>query len=78
MDSGSQELEIATFFSQPHLRADPRNHCVPVIETFPDDSLEDVSYLVMPFLRSMDDPSFELVGDILDFADQVIEVSVHD
>ena len=64
------------YFSQPHLRADPRNHCIPVIESFSDDLLANVSYLVMPFLRDMDDPSFELVMDIIDFSDQVIEVSL--
>lgn len=45
------------------------------MDSFPDDRLENVSYIVMPFLRRMDDPPFNFVGDVLDFADQVVEVS---
>jgi len=42
--------------------------------TFQDDEDEKVSYVVMPFLRLMDSPVFEAVGEIVDFADQILEV----
>lgn len=74
LTNDSPELEIATFFSQPHLRSDPRNHCVPVLDSFRDEIDQTISYMVMPFLRRMDNPPFETVGDVVDFADQVIEV----
>ena len=69
-----EESRIARMFSTEPLRSDPRNHCVPILESFQDDQDADVTYLVMPWLRSMDDPPFELVGDVVDFADQIIEV----
>jgi len=56
------------------LHDDPRNHSVPILDTFQDDEDEKVSYVVMPFLRLMDSPVFEAVGEIVDFADQILEV----
>lgn len=71
--TNSQELEIATLFSRPPLCGHPSNHCVPVLDAFVDDEDEKISYIVMPFLRRMDNPPFDLVNDLLDFVDQVLE-----
>ena len=71
----SREGEIAALFSTEDMRRDPRNHCIPVLEILQDDEFPEISYLVMPFCRSMDNPPFNLVDDVLDFADQVLEVS---
>ena len=56
------------------LRDDPRNHSVPILDTFQDDEDEKISYVVMPLLRLMDNPEFEAVGEIVGFADQILEV----
>lgn len=77
LNKDSEELAIALYFSRPELRADPRNHCVPILDTFDDDYDRTTAYLVMPFLRDMDDPPFELVKDVVEFADQVFEVHFH-
>jgi hypothetical protein len=53
---------------------DPANHSVPILDTFEDSVNKSISYLVMPFLRLIDDPSFEVVEDVLDFVDQILEV----
>ena len=50
------------------------NHSVPVLDTFEDLVDKSISYLVMPFLRLTDDPPFEVVEEVLDFADQILEV----
>jgi hypothetical protein len=55
---------------------DPANHTVTILDTFVDTADETISYLVMPFLRLFDDPPFESIGEILDFTDQVLEVSI--
>ncbi|GJE92554.1 kinase-like domain-containing protein [Phanerochaete sordida] len=68
-----QELLIANYFSTGPLREDPKNHCVPVIDSFRDEETPEDSYIVMPFMRNMDDPPFELVTDVLEFADEVLE-----
>ena len=69
------EEQIATFFSKDSLRQDPRNHCVPVLDLIPDDCDENISYIVMPFLRLIDDPPFRHINDIVEFIDQILEVS---
>jgi hypothetical protein len=56
------------------LRADPRNHCVPIIEVIDDPDEDLLSYMVMPFLRIADSPPFQYVKEIVDFVDQILEV----
>jgi hypothetical protein len=52
----------------------PANHSVPILDTFEDSVNKSISYLVMPFLRLTDNPRFEVVEEVLDFADQILEV----
>ncbi|KAH9973840.1 kinase-like domain-containing protein [Lactifluus volemus] len=52
---------------------DPTNHSVPILDTFVDYTDESISYIVMPFLRLSNNPPFETVGEVVDFADQVLE-----
>ena len=73
--TSSAELNTIKLFSQDRLQEDFRNHCMPVLDSFQDDEDGNISYLVMPFMRKMDDPRFHLVSDIVDFIDQVLEVS---
>jgi len=74
VETGDQEQRIAVLLSSERLRGDPRNHSVDILDTFQDDKDEKISYIVMPFLRLMDNPPFETVGEVLDFADQILEV----
>lgn len=69
----SEELKIAQMFSSPLIREDPRNHCVPVLDAFPDNEDETLTYIVMPYLHDMNQPDFYWVGDVVDFVDQVLE-----
>ena len=73
--SASEEIKIASFFSSDKLRKDPRNHCVPVLDIIRDREDPATSFLVMPFLRWVDDPQFDTVGSILDCVHQLLEVS---
>lgn len=52
----------------------PANHSVPILDSFEDSVDKSISYLVMPFLRLTDSPPFEVVEEVLDFADQILEV----
>jgi len=67
------EVDIGRMFSREPLASDPRNHCVPIYEVlqFPDDS--DSVLLVMPLLRSYNNPRFDTVGETVEFFRQVIE-----
>ena len=53
---------------------DTMNHSVPILDTFEDSINKSISYIVMPFLRLADSPRFEVVEEVLDFADQILEV----
>lgn len=69
-----EESRIAQMLSTKELRADPRNHCVPIIEVIDDPEDNLVSYVVMPLLRNADSPPFQYVKEITDFVDQILEV----
>jgi len=69
-----EETRIAKMLSTAEFRADPRNHCVPIIEVIEDPEDDSKSYMVMPFLRAADDPQFQHVKEIIDFVDQILEV----
>ena len=69
--TGDLESYIASMLSAID---DPANHSVPILNTFEDSVNKSISYLVMPFLRLIDSPRFEVVEDVMDFADQILEV----
>ena len=73
----SEELRIAQLVTQEEWTSDPQNHCVPVTKVFKDHEDPNISYMVMPFLRSVDNPPFEYVKEIIDFTDQILEVTVN-
>ena len=71
VQTGDSESSMALMLSAID---DPTNHSVPILDTFEDPVDKSISYLVMPFLRLTDDPPFEVVEEVLDFADQILEV----
>jgi len=68
-----EEIRIAQMLCTEELRADPRNHCVPVLEVIDDPDDDTISYMVMPLLRNADLPPFQYMKEIVDFVDQVLE-----
>jgi len=69
-----EESRIAQMLSTEELRADPKNHCIPIIEVIDDPDDDSLSYMVMPLLRVADSPPFQYVKEIMDFVDQILEV----
>lgn len=74
IEKGGSEKAIASYLSSEELSKDPRNHCVPIIETFDDVIETDIEFLVMPYLREWISPPFMTVEEALDFMRQTIEV----
>lgn len=72
--TGGSEVKIATMLVAAPLDKDPRNHCVPILDVFQDDQDEDISYMIMPFLRPIIRPQFDYVENVVDFVNQVLEV----
>ena len=73
--TAEEESSIAQILYNENTRSDPRNHCVPILDVFQDNMDPTISYVVMPFLRQMDDPPFEYVEEVVDFVDQILDVS---
>ncbi|KAI0767251.1 kinase-like domain-containing protein [Fomes fomentarius] len=71
--SDSQEVYIASYLSSEELRKDPRNHCVPILDVLQDPHEPSISFLVMPFLRYIDQPEFDTIGSILECVQQLLE-----
>ncbi|KAJ8592592.1 hypothetical protein M405DRAFT_812477 [Rhizopogon salebrosus TDB-379] len=67
------ERAICEYLRSPQLSRDPTNHCVPVIEFIPDESLVDACYLVMPLLRPFNDPEFMVMGEVVEFIQQILD-----
>lgn len=69
------ESDIAVFLSSPALSSDPRNHCCPILEVMEDPYDADRRFIVMPLLRTYNDPKFATVGEAVEFFRQAFEVS---
>ena len=54
---------------------DLANHSVPILDIFADTQDDSISYIVMPFLRPVDSPPFYAIEEMLNFADQILEVT---
>ncbi|OBZ70648.1 hypothetical protein A0H81_09376 [Grifola frondosa] len=67
------EADIGLYFSAEQLASDAHNHCVPIYEILHDPNDEDLVLLVMPLLRSFDEPPFDTVGEAVDFFRQCLE-----
>ncbi|KZV68671.1 hypothetical protein PENSPDRAFT_609701 [Peniophora sp. CONT] len=71
--TGDQESTILSLLNAPEVRNDPRNHAVPILDHFQDDIDPTISYFVMPFLRPLDWPVLEKVGDCVELVTQFLE-----
>ncbi|KAG5640937.1 hypothetical protein DXG03_006599 [Asterophora parasitica] len=72
----SQEIEIGRYLSSEDSPRHPKNHCPPVLDSFHDPDDPETRYIVMPLLRPFDDPDFEVVGEVVDFVTQLLEVQL--
>ena len=62
--------------SNPALRSDHRNPCVPILDVFEDAENALVSYVVTLRLRPLDSPAFETFDDLFHFIEQILNVSI--
>jgi len=68
----SKELKITQFLSSEPLRADKRNHCVPLLDALDPEENDEV-FIVEPLYRIFDDPELETTEDAIVFIDQILE-----
>ncbi|KAJ8077998.1 hypothetical protein AAF712_005610 [Marasmius tenuissimus] len=67
------ELKMGPLFRTEPYTSDPRNNCVPIYDTLSLPKEDNMKLLVMPFLRSWEEPLFETVGEALDFCRQTFQ-----
>lgn len=77
VEKSSAETSIASYLSSEEMRDDPRNHCVPILDSFIDEMEPDTEFIVMPMLRKFDSPCFGTVIEVFDFVRQLLEVSTY-
>ncbi|KAI0629604.1 kinase-like domain-containing protein [Trametes polyzona] len=63
------EIQISQFISS---ICRPDDHCVAILEVLPDPLDNQMSLLVMPYLRPYNDPELQAVGDVVEFVSQVL------
>ncbi|KAF9020832.1 hypothetical protein BDZ89DRAFT_1019960 [Hymenopellis radicata] len=70
----TRELAVAQSLGAPELLADPRNHTVPVLDSFPVPGEEHAKcFMVMPYLQRFDCPKFHCRLEFADALHQVLE-----
>ena len=70
----SDELGITKLFSSKPLVSDPKNHCLPLFDVLQVPDYEGMILLVMPILRSFNQPKIWTYGEAVEFFRKVIEV----
>lgn len=69
-----QEEEIIRYFSTNSLATDPSNHSVPVYEVLQSPFMENIQFLVMPYLIRIYDVKFATLGETVECLRQLFEV----
>ncbi|KAH6873678.1 other/AgaK1 protein kinase [Coprinopsis sp. MPI-PUGE-AT-0042] len=72
-DKYPEELKIMNYFCEESLAADPRNHCIPILDTLQPPDYDDEDIIVLPVLREYDEPPFDTIGEAVDYIRQVLE-----
>ncbi|KAJ3490970.1 hypothetical protein NLI96_g1017 [Meripilus lineatus] len=67
------EIGIHQYFSAEPIASHPRNHCVPLLNVLEVPGEPDTVLLVMPLLRSFDDPKFQTIGELIECLRQIFE-----
>ncbi|KAI0730510.1 kinase-like domain-containing protein [Earliella scabrosa] len=71
VEKGSLEIEISQFLTRVQ---HSHNHCVPVLDVIPDDIADsNLSFVVTPYLRPMNNPPFSAIEEVVDFVEQTLE-----
>ncbi|KAG6806600.1 hypothetical protein H0H93_002723 [Arthromyces matolae] len=71
--SATQEIVIGQLFSSAEFSADPRNHCVPILEVIPPKEGSRYSFIVIPLLYEASLAPFETIGEVVEYTRQIFE-----
>lgn len=68
------EVEITQFFSTEPIASHPHNHCVPLYDALEVPDEPDTVVLVTPFLRALNNPRMQTIGEVVEFFRQIFQV----
>ncbi|OCB88199.1 hypothetical protein A7U60_g4604 [Sanghuangporus baumii] len=71
--TGSREIDILRFLSEPERLQDSNNHAAALLDVFADDNDPRFSYMVMPLLRPYYYPDFYSVDEVVEFMRQLLQ-----
>lgn len=75
-DNRSEEYAINEHLSRPVASPEPLNHCLRPLEILDLPSIPEVKILVLPAYPLFDINKLRMIGDIVDFFHQLIEVRI--
>ncbi|KAG8688576.1 hypothetical protein FRC11_005197 [Ceratobasidium sp. 423] len=70
---GEEELDILQYLSSEQFTADPTNHAVRCLDSFPIPGVKGGAFCVMPLLTEYNNPPFNSLGEIHDLLAQLFE-----
>ncbi|KAG5730700.1 hypothetical protein E4T56_gene4058 [Termitomyces sp. T112] len=73
IDTKEHEIWIGTKFSSGALATHPKNHCVPFLEVIDPQEGSRIAFIVMPYLLETNYPSFQTIGEVVDYFRQIFE-----
>lgn len=71
------EMEVMQYLSSAKLQMDRGNHSMQLLDVLDPPTHPEYSMLVLPFLRTFDEPPFDTIGEAVDFFSQIFEVRSH-
>ncbi|KAG5350233.1 hypothetical protein C0989_012006 [Termitomyces sp. Mn162] len=73
IDTKEHEIRIGKEFSSGALATHPKNHCVPFLEVIYPQEGSRTAFIVMPYLLETNYPSFQTIGEVVDYFRQIFE-----
>ncbi|KAF8829602.1 hypothetical protein HHX47_DHR3000688 [Lentinula edodes] len=73
--SSSDEARISKMFSSQKHAENPANHCIPLLDVLQVPESDEV-VLVMPWMCPVNDPPFRTIGEVLQFFQEILQVTV--
>lgn len=76
IDTKEHEIRIGKYFSSEPLATRSKNHCVPFLDVINPPEGSQTAFIIMTYLLETNYPSFQTIGEVVDFFRQIFEVTV--
>ncbi|KAG6871490.1 hypothetical protein C0995_004116 [Termitomyces sp. Mi166 len=73
IDASEHEIQIGKYFSSGAFATHPKNHCVPFLEVIDPPEGSQIAFIVMPYLLETNYPSFQTIGEVVDYFRQIFQ-----